>query len=621
MKDSILEQTNMGLDGFAFYLKDRDFDPNNLKRKFRWQRPNERTPSAQIKKANTGIYIITDFGFEQKGYNLIDFVMLEFNLPFFQALCKIKDDLNLEIESEINKDISANLKINNNNLSEKTSKYFSSRSISQYTLLRWNITESEESILDKSSGQYKERRCINFNYFDNKDNLLNVKFRDASKNFKLIKNGKLVFYGLNIIAGYKTCIITEGEFDALSYYEAMHDIDDYIPVCSVPNGASKKNNNLKYLDSCWEYFEDKEIIYLALDEDEIGKSLQEELARRFGKHRCCIVKQAEGCKDANETLCKFGKEALLQTIQEATYYPIEGIESKEKLKSDLWNLYEKGYPEVLRIQYTRKFDELYGFRADIGELTVITGVPRHGKSTFISQICTRMAQIHGWKIGVISPETMPPAIHLSKAITQYAGRPIADKSGVERLTPSEYEDAINFVSEHFFMYSVPERGLSVDYILETGKRLVKEKGIKILVIDPWNTLDHDREKHISETDYIGRKLSQIIHFTINYNCHVLVVSHPKKMNTNGGILEVPGLYDIADSANWFNKPDNGITVYRDYETNIVMVYVQKIRQSEFVGKEGVAEFDFNTITQSYKEVGANEFKQTSQTNFQEEPPF
>jgi twinkle protein len=52
-----------------------------------------------------------------------------------------------------------------------------------------------------------------------------------------------------------------------------------------------------------------------------------------------------------------------------------------------------------------------------------------------------------------------------------------------------------------------------------------------------------------------------------------------------GKYEVPTLYNISGSAHFFNKTDNGITVYSDFESNNVDVYVQKIRYS-WLGKIG-----------------------------------
>ena len=87
--------------------------------------------------------------------------------------------------------------------------------------------------------------------------LINVKYRDGQKNFKLVSGAKLIFYGLDSIKDSNKVYIVEGEMDALSLHEA-----GIYSVCSVPNGASKGNQRLEYLDNCFKYFENKTEIVL-----------------------------------------------------------------------------------------------------------------------------------------------------------------------------------------------------------------------------------------------------------------------------------------------------------------------------------------------------------------------
>ena len=108
---------------------------------------------------------------------------------------------------------------------------------------------------------------------------------------------ELIFYNLDAVKDEKVVYVVEGEIDALSLHEA-----GVYNVVSVPNGASKGNQKLEYLDNCWKYFEDKERIVLFTDGDEAGYALREELGRRLGFERCVKVNYPEGCKDANEIL-------------------------------------------------------------------------------------------------------------------------------------------------------------------------------------------------------------------------------------------------------------------------------------------------------------------------------
>ncbi len=114
-------------------------------------------------------------------------------------------------------------------LSTQWVEYFEKRGISNNTLLRFKITEA------------KDRVC--FNYFRN-DELVNIKYRSLDKQFALSKDAELIFYNLDAIKGESECIIVEGEIDCLT----LHECGIY-NVVSVPNGASKGNQKLEYLEN------------------------------------------------------------------------------------------------------------------------------------------------------------------------------------------------------------------------------------------------------------------------------------------------------------------------------------------------------------------------------------
>jgi len=130
----------------------------------------------------------------------------------------------------------------------KVEDWFMTRGISKDTLTDMRISEGVEWMPQTR----KEENTIQFNYFMG-DTLVNVKYRDGRKNFKLFKGAEKVFYNINSTVGYDHCIIVEGEMDVLAFHEA-----GVKNVVSVPNGATLNSNNLDYLDNCIDYFEDKE---------------------------------------------------------------------------------------------------------------------------------------------------------------------------------------------------------------------------------------------------------------------------------------------------------------------------------------------------------------------------
>ena len=245
-------------------------------------------------------------------------------------------------------------------LSDRTIGWFSKRGVSTATLSHWKIGESTEYFPQVD----KRRKAINFNYHRDGE-LINTKFRDGAKNFKMVSGAELIFYGIDNIKEMDTIYIVEGEMDALSLSEA-----GIYSVCSVPNGASKGNQRLEYLDNCWEYFDKKKEIVLCTDNDDAGLSLRNELARRFGNYRCKYVDFGE-YKDANEVLTEKGAETLRSILKESKSFPLEGVININDIWQDVINYNEKGI-----VNYSIQLaDSDEWFKMAFGEWSTITGIP------------------------------------------------------------------------------------------------------------------------------------------------------------------------------------------------------------------------------------------------------
>jgi twinkle protein len=200
---------------------------------------------------------------------------------------------------------------------DKALEWFTQRGISKNTLDELKVSTGSEYMPQTA----KQENTIQFNYYVGGE-LINVKYRDGRKNFKLYKGAEKVFYNIDNIVGHDWCVITEGEMDVLALHEA-----GISNAVSVPNGATLNSNNLDYLDNCIDYFDDKEKIILAVDSDEPGQALQRELVRRLGAE-VCFLADFEDCKDANEYLLKEGKEALKARISKARPVPLENVTTK-----------------------------------------------------------------------------------------------------------------------------------------------------------------------------------------------------------------------------------------------------------------------------------------------------
>ncbi len=457
-------------------------------------------------------------------------------------------------------------------MSDKALAWFNGRGISRETLEACKVTEGMEWMPQKQG----EANTVQFNYYHNGE-LINTKFRTGDKCFKLVSGAELLPYNIDGIKGCKECIITEGEMDALSFYECgRHD------VVSVPNGA---NANLDYLDDyIEEYFDDKDTIYIASDTDTKGVLLRDELLRRFGAERCRVLEYGEGCKDANEHLQKFGRDSLLKCIADAPEIKMEGVFTVSDFEQSLDALFENGWQKGVTIGHDN-FDRLCSFETK--RLCIVTGIPGSGKSEFIDEIAERLNMRYGWRFAYFSPENAPLAYHASKLIEKFTGKRFNRQS----LSYGEYKQVKEHIETDFFFIS-PTDSYRVDNILEKAKYLVRRRGIKALVIDPYNRLESEQGGR-SETQYISELLDKLTNFAQRNDLLIILMAHPTKQPRNkDGVIEAPTLYDISGSANFFNKADFGIVVHRNRTENTVEVHIQKVK-FRHLGECGTALFKYN----------------------------
>jgi len=479
-------------------------------------------------------------------------------------------------------------------VSKKTIDFFEGRGISNNTLLRFKITEAREWMPPPID---TECQVICFNYYRGQE-LVNIKFRGPQKTFKMSKDSELIVYNINDIAGEAEAIFVEGEMDCLSWHEA-----GIFNSVSVPNGASKGNQRLEYLDNCWKAFEGIKKIILATDNDEAGLALREELARRLGKERCWQVIYPEGCKDTNEVLMKYGKESVAAMRTNATPWPIEGIASMDEMFETIGDFYINGYPKGSKAGITstspgRGFDDHLSFLP--GQLTIITGIPGSGKDEFANWLMARLAMLASWSWGVIQFEE-PNEFTVTKLMEKMTDKSFDfRKDESHRINLTDFDRSIALVDKYFHFVKTDEVDVTVDGLIEKIEQMVRRFGINGVLINPWNYLEHKKKDGQSETEYVSESLTKIISCLKRNNLHGFLMAHPTKIKKDDktGKYKIATLYDCSGSAHFFNKTHNGISVYRDFETNLVDVYIQKVKHS-WLGKLGFCTFHFDPFTRKY----------------------
>lgn len=478
-------------------------------------------------------------------------------------------------------------------------EYMAERGISPETVNRNRITATTRPFERGGVPVW----CIAFNYYSG-DDIVNVKYRTIDKRFAQTPGGSPIPYRMDSLKGAEYAVICEGEFDALAFDEAgIH------TAVSTPHGAIQADDRtvdgkMKFIECAFELFEAVGCIYIATDADEHGKRTAQEYARRFGKERCKLVEYPDGLKDANEVLLKLGPDALAKCIADARPFPFEGVITLGDQWDELEKLYFEGLPPGA-LTGIPELDELVHFMP--GMLVVVTGIPSHGKSSFVDWIMTNVMVSRGNRIGLFSPENYPSALHTIRYFEQIVGRAYLPGPGLQRMNLSELDQCAEFLRDKLFLVHPPDDHFTIDKILERFEYLVKMYGTRLFVVDPWNTIEHQRPKDQSETEYTGKILNKIRFFAQRTDSTVIVVAHPKKMETRTDsatgveVARAPTLYDINGSSHFYNIPDIGLVVFRErfpHGRDTTHINVNKVR-SKFFGRCGSVKFMLDTPTQRF----------------------
>lgn len=446
--------------------------------------------------------------------------------------------------------------------------------------ITWEVVQRNQISEDLAFG----KKWICFPYFVGSD-IVNAKYRTREKDFRQEANAEQVFYKLNDAQGCDEIIICEGEIDALSFEVAGLKNALSVPAGAIP--ANAQTPSLKYLDNCLSYFNKVKTFILACDDDAPGRRLTEEFARRLGRERCKIVKWPEGLKDANDVLVKIGPTALTKIIEDAKPFPIDEAVEINDIYDDILDIIENGFPKGANLGFG-DFDEHLQFSQS--GITIVTGIPSHGKSTLLNTIMARLMSKSGWKFGVYSPEFKRDANHAIYLASVLAGVNAVNMHKDDVVARSEVKAALTYMQEMISYISItPGESASIDKLLTVARYLVVSKGVNAFVIDPWNKIDHEYD--VPETKYVADTLNKIHACSSELNAHFFIVAHPTKIPLEVGqkTRRVPTLYDVAGSAHFYNMTDNGITVYRNFadenQNDSTVVHIQKVK-FDYLGKLG-----------------------------------
>lgn len=361
-------------------------------------------------------------------------------------------------------------------------------------------------------------------------------------------------------------IITEGEFDAIAALQA-----GFARTVSVPSGAPDQPVPIEHEGPKYDFLKQakdllgiervKEVI-LAVDNDEKGSFLLHDLALRLGRFRCKYVtypwankEKTHRLKDLNDVLIKYGIKGVQAVINGARWMEVEGI----------YRMSELPPPPPPKI-YDIGFDGI-DLHVRLGDFWITTGIPSHGKTSFVNDLCCRLVQKHKLGVAFASFEQSPQRDH-KRNLRTWRTRKL-----VMHQNEWELEEADKWIDANFsFIVPGDEADVTLDWVLDRCEAAVIQHCVRVIVIDPWNEMDHARANGESLTEYTGRAIKAFKRFAAKFGVLLIVVAHPAKMQRDkDGQYSIPSLYDISDSAHWYNKADAGLVIHRMADYTVVRV--------------------------------------------------
>ncbi len=413
--------------------------------------------------------------------------------------------------------------------------------------------------------------------------LLSYKFRCITeKAFAIVKDTELVLYGSQVLCDLKgtgkkvKCALVEGEIDRLTLLQlgiATIDGSNGIIALSVPNGTNSLACLQKHFDN--KDFDCVEQFLMLTDNDAKGVEMRDEFARRVGIERCAFFTYPEGIKDVNELHMReraqqgWGAAAFWHLVR-VNVPPIKGVDTVTDAWQGIMKIREQGHPQYKKVGID-DLDQLFTWHLG-GQLTALSAAPNSGKTDFLISTALRLAHLHGAKVGIMSPETGSSAeiydmlakcyLGMLTSPAEAADQPVtARELGV--ATNQQFEDALFFISQHFFVFSCDDVAMRTGDLLAIAEQLVARHGINMLIIDPYNFLEDaftDPENaRAMMSDYLNGNLQRIKHWSYKYDVHTVLVPHPKALQP---FVPMEDYGQINGGAAWGNKCDNVLFLNR-----------------------------------------------------------
>lgn len=328
-------------------------------------------------------------------------------------------------------------------------------------------------------------------------------------------------------------IITEGRWDAMSYYNAG------LPAVSIPSGVS----NNQWIDEDWEYLQQFHTIYLSFDMDDAGQNAITEVISRLGIHKCKIISLPE--KDASDVYTKLGGDVLVSCRNKATLPPISSMVPSSDLREATYEIMLNGVSNTGDDYFLPDFD----IKIRPHEMTLVFGLSFHGKSQFVSnQIAYDAA--HQIQSAIASFEQIS-VMTMECIVKQYSNNAYIANDR------KQFDEMYDSLSPFITIYDTYER-TNPQKIIDDFTYAHKRKGINRFIVDNVMSLSTNRDDNAAQAQaaHLFRE------FTKKYPVHLFVVAHPRKPPSDTAD-HPPKQSDIRGAGEWGDIPENIITIWRN----------------------------------------------------------
>ena len=413
-------------------------------------------------------------------------------------------------------------------------EYMATRGISAETCRKYEITTRKDN-----------KNIIVFPFYDQDGILQFVKYRNARFRKGIDKNKEWseadampILFGMKQCVNFDRLIITEGQIDSLSLAEC-----GFENAVSVPTGA----NGFTWLANCWDWINKFHEIVVFGDNEHGKITLADTLKARLSQP-IKVVRRKDylGEKDANDILCRYGKDAVKTAVHNAEIPKLENVKELSTVEDVDLNSLQKIKTNIPEI------DRIIGGMV-MSQVILLTGKRGEGKSTFMSQlVCEALEQ--GESVFIYSGELAD--YHFKRWLDYQLAGTSNIRSCLNPYGDYEYsiqKSVLNKISSWYkgraYIYDnswMPDCGEELESLPETIEKVRKQYGVRLVCIDnlmtAMETVADNSQLNLAQSNFVG----QLKRIATKYDIVIVLVAHPRKTKDDFSNDDVSGSADITN---------------------------------------------------------------------------